>query len=96
MKYRLTEAALADVRELTRHIRLVQKSSQNARLVASRLKATFNKLARIPSLGHTREELADDHVLVYPVTGVLVIYNPTVKPLMILRVIHGARVLGKV
>ena len=41
MKYRLTEAARDDVRAITRHIRDVQKSPQNARLVARRLQAAF-------------------------------------------------------
>ena len=96
MRYRLTEAALADIRGITQHIRLVQKSPQNARLVASRLKVAFNKLAGSPSLGHPREELADDNALVYPVTGVLVIYDPTLRPLTILRVVHAARDLSRV
>jgi hypothetical protein len=44
MKYRLTEAAVRDVREIVRHIRLIQKSPQNATLVALRLKHQFEVL----------------------------------------------------
>ena len=43
-----------------------------------------------------REELRDDAARVIEVSGVLVIYDPTLKPLTILRVIHGARNLGNV
>jgi plasmid stabilization system protein ParE len=96
MKYRLTDAAVEDIREIVDYIRYVQKSPQNARLVAKRLKAQFAKLVEIPNLGHVREELADERALVIAVTGLLVIYDPWLKPLTILRVVHGARHLGRI
>lgn len=96
MKYRLTDAAKQDIREIVNHIRFVQHSPQNARLVANRLKAQFEKLVEMPNLGHVRVELADDRALVVAVTGVLVIYDPWLKPLTILRVVHGARHLGRI
>jgi antitoxin ParD1/3/4/toxin ParE1/3/4 len=91
MRYRLTDAALQDIREITNHIRVVQKSPQNARHVATRLKAMFAKLVAMPNLGHVREELEDEKARVISVTGVLVIYDPSLKPLTILRVVHAAR-----
>jgi toxin ParE1/3/4 len=94
MRYRLTDAARQDVREIVHYIRNVQKSPQNARLVASRLKAQFAKLTNLPGLGHVREELADDQALVLAVTGLLIIYDRTLRPLTILRVIHVARDLA--
>jgi len=96
MKYRLTLAAAKDIRDITRHIRLIQKSPQNAKLVAVRLKKQFEMLLEMPKLGHRREELHDDDALVVEVTGVLVIYDPKLKPLTILRVIHGARDLKQI
>ena len=51
---------------------------------------------KLPKLGHVREELHDDHALVLPVSGVLVIYDPTLKPLTILRVVHAARNLRRI
>jgi len=74
----------------------MQKSPQNARLVARRLKAQFAQLVEMPMLGHRRAELQDDKALVIAVSGLLVIYDPTLKPLTILRVIHGARDLGRI
>jgi len=65
MKYRLTEAALQDVRDIVDHIREIQKSPQNAQLVATRLKEAFEKLASSPSLSHVRRELQDDNARVY-------------------------------
>ena len=47
-------------------------------------------------MGHVREELRDEAARVIEVSGVLVIYDPTLKPLTILRVVHGARNLGDV
>jgi toxin ParE1/3/4 len=96
MRYRLTEAAQQDVREITRHIRDVQRSPQNAKLVATRLKAAFAKLVEQPNLGHPRAELHDDAARVVVVSGVLVIYDPTLKPLTVLRVVHASRDLGRV
>jgi plasmid stabilization system protein ParE len=96
MKYRLTDAAVQDIREIVDYIRYVQKSPQNARLVAKRLKTQFQKLVEMPKLGHIREELADDQALVIAVTGLLVIYDPWLKPLTILRVVHGARHLARI
>jgi plasmid stabilization system protein ParE len=96
MKYRLTHAAMRDIREITAHIRFVQHSPQNARLLARRLKQAFEKLTEIPRLGHIREELQDENALVLVVSGVLVIYDPTLNPLTILGVIHGGRDLHRV
>jgi toxin ParE1/3/4 len=96
MKYCLTDAAQADIREIIRHIRFVQKSPQNARLVAARLKQQFSQLVRLPMLGHIRPELNDDAALVVHVSGVLVIYDPSLKPLTILRVVHARRDLARI
>ncbi len=96
MRYALTEAALDDIRQITRHIRIEQKSPQNARLVATRLRSHFRLLATHPGMGHIREELNDDTLRVSNVTGLLVIYDPSSRPLTILRVVHPARDLGRV
>lgn len=96
MRYQLTEAAKQDICEITRHIRHIQKSPQNAKLVASRLNAVFAKLVRQPNLGHAKAELDDDAARVIVVSGVLVIYDPTIKPLTVLRVVHPSRDLRRV
>jgi antitoxin ParD1/3/4/toxin ParE1/3/4 len=96
MKYRLTDAARQDVRDIVSHIRLSQNSPQNARLVATRLKEQFERLTEMPLLGHPRPEIEDETARVIHVSGVLVIYDPTLKPLTILRVVHAARDLSRV
>lgn len=96
MKYSLTDAAREDIRDLVNHIRLSQKSPQNARLVAARLKEEFRRLVQMPRLGQPRPELQDEAARVLHVSGVLVIYDPTLKPLTVLRVIHAARDLKRI
>jgi plasmid stabilization system protein ParE len=54
MRYLLTDSAKQDIRDITHHIRTVQKSPQNARLVAMRLKAQFAKLVCSRSLATTK------------------------------------------
>jgi antitoxin ParD1/3/4/toxin ParE1/3/4 len=95
MKYILTEAARDDIRQITRYIRNKQQSPQNAKLVATRLRNHFRLLSSHPRIGHVREELQDDRLRVSTVTGLLVVYDPTSKPLMIMRIIHPARDLGE-
>ena len=96
MKYQLTESARNDIREITRHIRTVQKSPQNARLVATRLTAHLRKLAKVPGLGHAHVEIDDPAVRVSHVTGLMVVYDVTTKPLLVLRVLHRARDLSRI
>jgi len=55
------------------------------------MKDEFRRLVKMPRLGHPREEIADEAARVTHVSGILVIYDPTLKPLTILRVVHAAR-----
>lgn len=96
MSYRLTDIAVEDVREILIYIRSVQHSPQNARRVAMRLKKRFAELVRMPHIGHQREELQDENARVVMVSGLLVLYDPTLRPLTILRVIHPARDLRRI
>jgi toxin ParE1/3/4 len=96
MKYRLTESAQQDIREIVHHIRNIQKSPQNARLVAARLKEQFRRLVDMPLSGHSRAELDDKNARVISVSGVLVIYDPSLRPLTILRVVHASRDLERI
>ena len=96
MSYRIAGAARSDIRQITRYIRTVQKSPENAKLVATRLTAHFKLLARMPGIGHRRPEIRDDSVRVSTVSGLLVVYDPNTRPLLILRVIHPGRDLGSI
>jgi antitoxin ParD1/3/4/toxin ParE1/3/4 len=48
-------------------------------------------LSTHPGIGHLREDLTDQPVKFWPVFSYLVIYNPSSRPLEVLRVLHAAR-----
>lgn len=68
---------------------------QSALLVATRLEKLFDRIARAPGIGHRRKELGDETLRVIEASGYLVIYDPTLKPLHILRVARGLRDLRR-
>jgi antitoxin ParD1/3/4/toxin ParE1/3/4 len=51
----------------------------------------MRKLARIPGMGHSREDLADESLRFWPVYSYLIIYRPESRPLEVVRVLHGSR-----
>ena len=54
----------------------------------------FDRLAGMPGIGHTRDDLTNRNVLFWPVHAYLVIYTDS-KPLRIVRVVHGKRDVKK-
>ncbi|MFT5114228.1 MAG: plasmid stabilization system protein ParE [Parasphingorhabdus sp.] len=51
MKLRLTPRALADLQNLYTYIAEHQRQPQNARLVISRIEATFDRILEMPQIG---------------------------------------------
>lgn len=88
-RYVLTAAARADLEEIAEFIRL--DSPDAARRVVESLRKTMGKLARMPEIGHLREDLAPPPLRFWPVYSYLIVYLPESQPLQILRVLHGAR-----
>lgn len=93
-RYRLTQAAEGDIAEIAEHI--ATRSTRNALKVANKLYDTFARVAAWPGIGHVRSELRDDSLRVTSLYKLLIIYDPTIKPLTILRVVHGHRDLRRV
>jgi toxin ParE1/3/4 len=93
-RYRVAPESLADIDEII--IYIARDSRQNALNVWDRLEDAFAKLAEHPGLGHIREDLGDDSVRVFNVYDYLIIYDPVMRPLMILRVVHGSRDLSRI
>jgi toxin ParE1/3/4 len=93
-RYKITGPVARDIDEILDYIAAL--SPQTAVLVSSRFEKAFDRLVDMPNLGHPREELKDANARVYSVSGYLVIYDPTLSPLHILRVVRGARDLGRV
>lgn len=93
-RYVVSPEALGDVERIITYI--ARGSRRNAIKVWERMEHTFRELARQPNMGHLRSELEDDSLRVFSVYDYLVIYDPSVRPLTILRVVHGARDLRQI
>jgi antitoxin ParD1/3/4/toxin ParE1/3/4 len=92
--YKLTGPASKDVDEILDYI--AAQSVQNAVLVANRLEKAFARIAEMPGIGHVRDELKDANARVLTVSGYLVIYDPSLSPVHILRIVRGSRDLGRI
>ncbi len=90
MTFRLTPAAEADLAEIADYI-ATEFSPDRADVVIRAIFKAADVLAETPRIGHSREDLTDKSVLVWPVASYLVFYLPDTQPLEIIRVIHGAR-----
>jgi antitoxin ParD1/3/4/toxin ParE1/3/4 len=92
-RYLISPAAERDIQGIYWHI--ARRSPQNADRVLAKLLEQFERIAGMPGIGHTRPELRDDTLRVISVFKFLVIYDPTRKPIEIVRVIHGHMDLGR-
>lgn len=88
-RFKLSPEAAQDIREIWSYI--AADSVKAARKVRLRLFDACQRLAENPGMGHVREDLTDQPVLFWPVGSYLIIYDPTRKPVSIVRVVHGAR-----
>jgi plasmid stabilization system protein ParE len=90
-RFILAAAARADLREISDYIR--RDSPASARRVREELRAAMRRLASMPGLGHTREDLAaiDPALRFFSVYSYLIVYRTETDPLEVVRVLHGAR-----
>ena len=88
-KYLLTGPAKDDLREIIAYLR--DRSPQAAKRVRTKLGEAMRQLAEMPSVGHLREDLADEPLRFWSVYSYLIVYRPDTEPLQIIRVLHGAR-----
>ncbi len=87
-RFRFSLEAASDIREIWRHIAADRAAA--ARKVRLDLFAACQRLAENPLIGHERKDLTDQPVLFWPVGSNPIIYDPSCKPLAIVRVVHGA------
>ena len=89
-RYALTAPAKRDFNEIVAF--LAENAGVTiARRVLNELRAAMRVLAKQPGVGHTREDLADEPLRFFAVYSYLIVYDPTKKPLEIIRILHGAR-----
>ena len=61
------------------------------RYVMRELRAGIRLVSKNPAAGHIREDLTADAVKFWSVFSYLIVYDPTKKPVEIVRVLHGKR-----
>jgi antitoxin ParD1/3/4/toxin ParE1/3/4 len=88
-RYLLTAAAREDLWGIDEYIR--RSSPAAAQRVNREFRDAFRKLAIHPEIGHTRCDLVGEPVRFWPVYSYLIVYRFDARPLLILRVLHGAR-----
>ncbi len=87
-RFNLSPEAARDILEIWAYI--ARDSLKAARRVRLKVFAACQTLAQHPGMGHRREDLTDKPVPFWPVNSYLIIYNPSSRPIEIVRVLHGA------
>lgn len=88
-RFRLSPAAEEQIGEI---LEFIAADNQNAALrIRNALYEAFEQLARLPGMGHKREDLTDRPLKFWTVYPYLVVYVPESEPLTIIAVLHGAR-----
>ena len=89
-RYKLTPQARYDLLSIWEFI--ARDNVRAADRLAERMEAAFRLLARFPKTGHKRADVqTSEPVLIWPAGSYLVAYRPEPRPLVILRILHGAR-----
>ena len=92
-KWELSPEARDDLQDIWVYIAL--DNPEAADRLEEDIYAACERLAANPRLGHKRKDLTDEPVLFWPVRGrYLVVYHQAVRPLLIARILHGARDVG--
>ncbi len=87
--YVLSPEAEQDLHEILHYI--AQDNVVSARKVICELQIKMEELAESPGVGHLSGDLADESLRVWPIYSYLIVYRFEVKPIQIVRVLHGAR-----
>ena len=88
--YQLSALARLDLLQIWNYL-ADHASIEVADKASADIESGIREVAKLPSLGHKREDLTKRHVLFYLVHSYLIIYRPDKKPLHVIRVVHAAR-----
>lgn len=92
-RYRLTPQARRDLLFIWEFI--ARDDIQAAERLTERMERAFRLLAEFPGTGHKREDVeTSEPVLFWPVGSYVLVYKPEPKPIVIVRIVHGARDLN--
>jgi toxin ParE1/3/4 len=89
-QYILTPQAASDVRGIWDYLES-KASDAVADRVVTRIWAECDKLARYPTLGHFRDDLADRRQRFWSVWSYLIMNRWQTTPIQIIAIAHGAR-----
>lgn len=89
-RFLLSPLAAQDLDDILSYV-FEPSGPRQAEHVANRLHDAFDKLAENPELGHRRDDLTSLPVCFWSVWSYLVVYKPASNPLVVVRVLHGAR-----
>jgi toxin ParE1/3/4 len=64
--------------------------------IESAIRNKISFLARNPGAGHSRKDLTDVAVKLFPVYSYLIVYRPDTKPLQVVSILHGRRDLEQI
>ena len=92
-RYVLSQEAQADLREIQAYY-LRQANAQTAQYVLGAITRAFRFLAATPGAGHSRTDLTDEPVKLWPVFSYLIVYDPAAQPIGIARVRHSSQDLA--
>jgi plasmid stabilization system protein ParE len=90
-KFILAPAATTDITEIWRYYATEIGDPDLADRMSKEIFDGIKAIARRPRLGHLRRDLATEPLRFWRVHKYLIIYRSEVRPIQIVRVLHGAR-----
>ncbi len=88
-RYRITPQARDDIRQIVEFV--AQRNAQAARTVFDALATGIRAVGRRPGIGHVRDDIVDESLRFLPVYSYLNVYRGDIRPVQIVRILHGAR-----
>jgi antitoxin ParD1/3/4/toxin ParE1/3/4 len=70
-------------------------SIEAADRVVDEIQASFQKIAEMPGIGHTKAEVNDPRYRFWRVYSYLIVYRADTKPVQIIRIVSGHRDLKR-
>ena len=86
----MSATAKADLKAIRDYL-FREAGADVARYVSRSIREGIRVFENAPGIGHFREDLVDPPFRVFTVFSYLIIYDLTVRPIDILRILHGHR-----
>lgn len=93
MKRRISRRADMDIDSI--YNRIATDNPEAADRFDERIHEAIKLLAKVPGLGHTRDDVQDKRYLFWVVGSYVIAFRIEKKELVVVRVVHGARDFGR-